>query len=50
MPPSGCAGVLALELPSGVEQRADVRAAATILAAQLAMLVGSPALARAVNA
>jgi transcriptional regulator with XRE-family HTH domain len=50
LPPSGCAGVLAIELPSGAEQREDVRAAATILAAQLAMLVGSPALAQAVNA
>lgn len=49
-PPAGCAGVLAVELPSGTEQREDVRAAATILAAQLSMLVGSPALARAVGA
>jgi transcriptional regulator with XRE-family HTH domain len=50
MPPTGCAGVLAMELPSGVEQREDVRAAATILAAQLSMLVSSPAFSRAASA
>lgn len=40
--PSGCAGVLALELPRGAEQTASVRAAATILAALLAQLTGRP--------
>jgi hypothetical protein len=50
MAPSGCAGVLAIELPAGVEQHDDARAAAVILAAQLATLVGSPALAQAVSA
>jgi hypothetical protein len=50
LPPTGCAGVLAVELPSGVEQREDVRAATTILAAQLSTLVGSQALARAASA
>jgi hypothetical protein len=38
--PAGCAGVLALELPHGREQERSVRAAATILAAVLAQLIG----------
>jgi hypothetical protein len=38
--PSGCAGVLAIELPHGGEQTRSVRAAATIFAAQLAQLFG----------
>ncbi len=50
MAPRGCVGVLALELRHGGEQRESVRALATILAAQLATLVGSAPLARAVNA
>lgn len=49
MGPSGCAGVLALELRNGGEQRESVRAFATILAAQLATLLGSPPLAPAVG-
>ena len=40
--PSGCAGVLALELHPGVEQSETVRAYATIFAAQLAVLIGYP--------
>ncbi len=35
----GCVGALAAELPEGSESRADVRALATIFAAQLAMFV-----------
>lgn len=46
----GCAGVLAVELQYGDEQRGDVLAFATILAAQLVTLVGSASLAQAVNA
>ncbi len=38
--PSGCAGVLAIELPDGREQAAPVRAIASIFAAMLAQLVG----------
>jgi hypothetical protein len=40
--PSGCAGVLALELHAGVEHSETVRAFATILVAQLAVLIGYP--------
>ena len=47
--PRGCVGVLALELRHGGEQRESVQALATILAAQLASLVGSAPLAEAVN-
>jgi transcriptional regulator with XRE-family HTH domain len=43
--PSGCAGVLALELRNGGERRDSVRAFATILAAQLSTLIEGPALA-----
>lgn len=50
MAPRGCVGVLALELRHGAEQRESVRGVATILAAQLANLVGSAPLAEAVNA
>ncbi len=46
----GCVGVLALELRDGGEQRESVRAMATIMAAQLANLVGSAPMAEAVNA
>jgi len=38
--PTGCAGVLAIELPHGSEQATSVRAVATIFAAQLAQLTG----------
>jgi cytoskeletal protein RodZ len=48
--PNGCAGVLALELRHGGERLECVRAAATILAAQLSTLVGAPVLAEAVSA
>jgi hypothetical protein len=48
--PAGCAGVLAIELRHGGERLECVRAAATILAAQLSTLVGAPALAEAVSA
>jgi hypothetical protein len=50
MTPTGCAGVLALELRHGGERLECVRAAATILAAQLATLVSAPVLAEAVGA
>jgi hypothetical protein len=49
MTPAGCAGVLALEMRHGGEQRESVRALATIFAAHLAMLIGTPRLATAVN-
>jgi GAF domain-containing protein len=39
--PAGCVGVLAAELRHGSEQRESTRALATILAAQLATLVGT---------
>ena len=38
--PAGCAGVLAIELQRGSEQKESVRAAATILAALLSQLIG----------
>jgi transcriptional regulator with XRE-family HTH domain len=41
--PGGCAGVLAIELQHGREQTTSVRAAATIFAAQLALLIGGTA-------
>jgi transcriptional regulator with XRE-family HTH domain len=50
MAPRGCVGVLALELRDGGEQRESVRAMATIMAAQLANLIGSAPMAEAVNA
>jgi hypothetical protein len=39
--PGGCAGVLATELPHGSEGRSSVRAAVTIIAAQLSQLMGA---------
>lgn len=48
--PTGCAGVLALELRHGGERLECVRAAAAILAAQLSTLVGAPVMARAASA
>src|SRR5438093_97393 len=50
MTPDGCVGVLAVELRHGGEQKESVRALATIFAAHLAMLIGTPRLADAVNA
>jgi transcriptional regulator with XRE-family HTH domain len=41
MTPAGCAGVLAVELQHGREQRESLRALVTIFAAQLARLVGA---------
>ena len=38
--PGGCVGVLAVELPHGSEQKSSVRAVVTIIAAQLAQLMG----------
>ncbi|MEO8077709.1 MAG: helix-turn-helix domain-containing protein [Acidobacteriota bacterium] len=38
--PGGCAGVLAIELQNGNERTTSVRAIATIIAAQLAQLIG----------
>ncbi len=40
--PGGCAGVLAVELQHGGEQARSIHAAATILAAVLAQLIGGP--------
>jgi hypothetical protein len=48
--PTGCTGVLALELRNGAEQQEDVRASVAILAAQMSTLVGVPSLVQAVNA
>jgi transcriptional regulator with XRE-family HTH domain len=39
--PTGCVGVLALELRNKVERHEDVRAAVTILAAQVSTLIGA---------
>jgi len=39
--PVGCTGVLAIELQDGREQRESVRAVATIVAAQLARVIGT---------
>ncbi|MGH9411595.1 MAG: GAF domain-containing protein, partial [Vicinamibacterales bacterium] len=39
---AGCAGVLAMELPNGREERASVRATATFIAAVLAQLISGP--------
>lgn len=46
MTPRGCAGVLAVECASGVEQEPAILALATILAAQLSLLVNVEPLAR----
>ena len=43
--PQACVGVLAVELRHGLEQDGSARALATIFAAQLASMVGSPRLA-----
>jgi len=48
--PTGCVGVLALELRHGGERLECVRAAAAILAAQISTLVGAPMMAEAVSA
>jgi transcriptional regulator with XRE-family HTH domain len=50
MTSDGCVGVFAVELQHGAEQREPVRALATIFAAQLAILIGTPRLPQAVNA
>ena len=50
MTPVGCVGVFAVELQHGGEQRERVRALATIFAAQLATMIGTPRLLQAVNA
>jgi transcriptional regulator with XRE-family HTH domain len=47
MGPSSCAGVLAIELPERREDKESIRAYATILAAQLATLIGTAAPAEA---
>jgi len=39
--PTGCVGVLALEMPKRNEERESVRAAGTIIAAQFAALIGA---------
>ena len=48
--PMGCAGVLAVEVGSGAEQREDLRAALTILAAQVSTLMGFSILAQTMSA
>ncbi|HSL22584.1 MAG TPA: GAF domain-containing protein [Vicinamibacterales bacterium] len=48
--PTGCVGVMAAEIRHEREQRAEVRAVAAILAAQLGTLVGAPAAAAAPKA
>jgi hypothetical protein len=48
--PCGCIAVLAIELRDGDEQRDVVRAVATIIAAQLAALLGATSLDQAVTA
>jgi transcriptional regulator with XRE-family HTH domain len=50
MTSGGCVGVFAVELQHGGEQRESVRALATIFAAQLATLIGTPRLPQAVSA
>jgi transcriptional regulator with XRE-family HTH domain len=48
--PVGCAGVLAVEVRNGAEQREDLRAALTILAAQVSTLMGFSVLAQTMTA
>ena len=48
--PLGCAGVLAVEVRNGAEQREDLRAALTILAAQVSTLMGFSVLAQTMTA
>ena len=48
--PLGCAGVLAVEVRYGAEQREDLRAALTILAAQVSTLMGFAVLAQTMSA
>lgn len=48
--PMGCSGVLALEMRDAAERCDGVRACATILAAQLSLLVGSAVVAHAATA
>jgi hypothetical protein len=48
--PMGCAGVLAVEVRNGAEQREDLRAALTILAAQVSTLMGFSVLAQTMSA
>jgi hypothetical protein len=48
--PMGCAGVLAVEVRAGAEQRQEVRAALTILGAQVSTLMGFAVLAQTMSA
>jgi hypothetical protein len=48
--PVGCAGVLAVEVRNGAERREDLRAALTILAAQVSTLMGFSVLAQTMSA
>jgi Helix-turn-helix domain len=48
--PNGCSGVLAVELRNGAERREEVRAAVTILAAQLSTVMGVSVLAQTMSA
>jgi hypothetical protein len=48
--PTGCAGVLAVEVRNRAEQREDLRAALTILAAQISTLMGFSVLAHTMSA
>ena len=48
--PLGCAGVVAVEVRNGAERREDLRAALTILAAQISTLMGFSVLAQTMSA
>jgi len=48
--PMGCTGVLAVEVRNGAEQRDDLRAAVSILAAQVSTLMGFSVLAHTLSA
>jgi len=48
--PVGCAGVLAVEVRNGAERREDLRAALTILAAQISTLMGFSVMAQPMSA
>jgi hypothetical protein len=48
--PTGCSGVLAIELREGAERREEVRAAVTILAAQLSTLMDVSVMAHTMSA
>jgi GAF domain-containing protein len=49
MAPSGCVGVLAVELRNGMEQNAPVRAVATMFAAQVGRLLEAASVSRSAH-